>query len=196
MSLLDKIGLSGKANIDELYNNFLGLERQQQNIVATALVVAIFIVFMTPVGCLSHSLSQKREKYDGYIKMASELEGIQNQIKGRQEGFDSLKKDAAGSGSDPLKQILYAATDEIGIERQKVVPTTAKTPDNPLFTEFAKDVKITNISFDQTIQLLGHILMGKGGAVQVKKITIQTDSKSQQIMKAVSFTLSMRQPKS
>lgn len=195
MSLFEKIGISGKVNVDELYNNFLGLERRQQNIVATALVIAVVIVFMTPVGCLSHSLSQKRAKYDGYIKMASELEGIQNQIKNREEGFDSLKNSATNMGSDPLKQILYAATDEIGIERQKVVPTTAKTPESAVFIEFAKDVKISNISFDQTVQLLGRILAGKGAAVDVKKLSIQTDSKSQQIMKSVSFTLSMRQPK-
>ncbi len=197
MSLLDKIGLSGKVNVDELYNNFLGLERKQQQIVATALVIAVLIVFATPVGCLSMSLSAKREKYQEYIKMASELEGVQNQIKARQTGFEDLKKGSGSLGSDPLKQILYTVTDELEIDRQKVVPTTAKSPESDLFVESAKDVKISNISFDQTVQLLNKLVNNKGGpAVGIKKLTIQTDSKNVSIMKSVSFTLTMREPKS
>ena len=194
MSLLDKIGLQDKLNPDDLYNTFVGLERPQKIMVGVGIGLVLIAMMVFPVSCINSALGEKEDDYQKHLKMADEFHKVLNEYKSLQGGFDALKNKSRQIGKDPLKGVIYQATDDLNIDRQKVTPKTVSPVAGELFTELAKDVTIQNIRFDQTIKLLDKLVHHKGVPVAIKKLSIKVDPKQKQNMKSLSFRVSTMKP--
>jgi len=195
MDFLKNLNISSKLNLDDLYNTYLSFEKKQQVVVGIIAGILLLLVLFVPVSCVSSKLNEKEEVYTKYAKKASQLFGVLNEIKELETSIGNIK---AGSklGSDPLKKVLYTVTDDIGIERQKIVPKTSNIPStDKLFAEIGKDVEIKNVLFSQTIELLDKLVHNDDLPVNLKKLKIKVDQKNKQVMKSVSFTMTTIQAK-
>lgn len=194
MGLLEKFGLQDKLNLDDLYNTFLSLEKKQQMAAGIGIAVALIVLMVLPVTCVSSKLSEREEEYNSYLDKAAEFNGIVQQYSMLKANLDDVKKQLDKLGIDPLKGVLYNATDAIGIDRRTVTPK--KIPDlaGDLFTEEGKDVQIQNIRFDQMVKLLDRLINNDQLPVTIRKMTAKADSKDKQMIKTLSFTMTTMIP--
>lgn len=194
MSILDKIGLSDKINLDDWYNTFLSLEKKQQTLVSVGLVIVLLVILSLPVGCVSSKLGEKQEDYEKHMKMASQFYGVQQEYDSLRQSLDDIKKASRKFGSDPLKGVLYTSTDEVGIVRRTVTPKTVTPIATEMFTELGKDVKMVNIRFDQMVKLLDKLVNNEQIPIKIKKLTAKVDPKDKKMMKSLTFTMTTLKP--
>jgi len=194
MALMDKISSLKQINIDDLYNDFLGLEQKQQIFVGVGIALVLLLILSLPISCVSSKINEKEEGYLKYMKMASDFYGVQAEYSKLQTSFDRIKKSSSKLGSDPLKRVIYSIADEVGIQQQKVAPKTISPVTFELFTELGKEVTIKNIRFDQTINLLNLLVTYKDVPIKIKKLAIKVDPKNKQMMRTVSMTITTIKP--
>ena len=194
MSFLERFGLNSKFNFDDLYNTFLGLEKEQQTIVGGALVAVVVLILLVPIFFVSSQLGKMEAKYKTVSGKAAQFYDLMDEYNRITKSAQSGKTSAAALGSDPLKQVVYQITDELKVDRKRVNLKTVAPVSSALYTELAKDVTIGNITFEDTVQLFSKILHYEGVQLRVKKAVIEVDSKNRQVMKNVSFTISMAKP--
>jgi len=194
MSLTDKIKSLSKINFDDLYNDFLGLERNQQTIVAVGLAIVFLIIVFLPIRCVSSKINEKETEYLKFTKMASQFYGIQQEYTNLKQSFDRIKKASSKLGADPLKRVLYNITDDLGIDRSKITLKTSSPVSGELFTEVGKEVVIKNIRFDQTINLLERLADFSEVPINVKTVTIKADKNNRQLMREIKFAITTIKP--
>lgn len=195
LSLIKNLNIGSKLNFDDVYNIYLSLEKKQQLIVTSSLVFFLLLVVFIPLSCVSAKLDGKRGDYEEHVQKASELFGVLAEIKGFEKSFAHIKTNE-DLGSDPIKKVLYMVTDEIGIERQRVVDKKANIPStDKAFIEVGKDVELKNILFSQTVDLLHKLINNSELPLNIKKLQIKVDPKNKQVMKTVSLTITTIEPK-
>lgn len=191
---MDKISSLKQINIDDLYNDFLGLEQKQQIFVGVGIGLVILLLLSLPISCVSSKINEKEEGFRKFTKMASDFYGVQAEYSKLKTSFDRIKKSSSKLGSDPLKRIIYDVAKEVGIEQQKVAPKTISPVTSDLFTELGKEITIKNIRFDQTISLLSQLVNYKDIPISIKKLSIKADPKNKQMMRTVSMTITTIKP--
>lgn len=195
MTLVEKIKSSlSRVNLDDLYNDFLGLEKNQQILVVSGIGLVLLLLLFLPINCVSSKINEKEDRYHRYAKMASEFYAIQEEYSRLKKSFDQVKNQASRLGTDPLKRVLYDLTDGIGIERSKIEPKTMSPVVGELFTEIGKEVTIENVRFDQVITLLGELVNFKDLPIHIKSLQIKADKNNKQLMNKVKFTITTMRP--
>lgn len=194
MSITEKIKSLSKINFDDLYNDFLGLERNQQIMAVAGIALVALVILFIPISCVSSKISEKEDQYLKFSKMASEFYGIQQQYTDLKKSFDQIKKASSILGVDPLKRVLYNITDEIGIDRSRIDDKTSSPIKGELFTTVGKDVTIKNIRFDQVVDLLSQLVNFKDVPITIKTLKIKTDKKDRQVMREIKLSISTIRP--
>ncbi len=191
MASFDLNKIRSKLNFDELYNNFLWLDKKQQYLVAGVLVVVLMLVMILPVNCVSSKLNEREKEYREVTKTATELYDRLAKFQGLRQGVNTVGGRSAKLGSDPLKRIIYQITDDVGIDRHKATLKTIPEIQKGVFVEEGKELTIRNIDFDQTIQLLEKLVNYSKVPVRVKKLTIKADRRNKQRMSSVVMTVTI-----
>jgi len=194
VSITEKIKSLSKINFDDLYNDFLGLERNQQIMAVAGIALVALVILFIPISCVSSKISEKEDQYLKFSKMASEFYGIQQQYTDLKKSFDQIKKASSILGVDPLKRVLYNITDEIGIDRSRIDDKTSSPIKGELFTTVGKDVTIKNIRFDQVVDLLSQLVNFKDVPITIKTLKIKTDKKDRQVMREIKLSISTIRP--
>lgn len=196
MAWKDQIGSLGKLNFDDLYNTYLSLEKKQQMLVLAVSLVVVFLVLLLPVSCVGSKLSAQKVAYEKEAETAAAFYRVLDdyaQLKGR---FEQTQKSETSIGGDPLKTVLYTATDDMQIERQRVSLKTVNPVEGDLFTEVGKDVTIRNIRIDQAIKILSQLVQNSDLPVSIKKASLQVDTRNKANIKTLSFSMTTLQMKS
>ncbi|MCP5464605.1 MAG: type II secretion system protein M [Deltaproteobacteria bacterium] len=189
MSLLDKIDIRDRLNVDDLYNTFLGFDRRQQTLVSIGVVFVVLLLLFLPLSCVNSALNEQQQSYEEELQRASELYGLLNQYESVQSKIAKLKKDSSSLGSDPLKQVIYEIADQVGIERRAISPSTIPPKNGEFFSELTKEVKIKNIRFDHLMNFLNGLVRFDKIPVSVRVLTMEADPRRKGYMRSVSLTL-------
>lgn len=194
MSLFEKLSALRQTSLDDLRNDFLGLEQKQQAAILVAIALILILLLSFPFGCVSSRIGEKEDEYLRHVKMASEFYGVYREYADLKNSFVEVKKTLSDLGSDPLKKLIYDLTDELGIEQRKVAPKTINPVTTEIFTEMGKEISISNLRLDQAVGLLNRLVHHEKVPVTVKKLSMKMDNTDKQLVKTLSFTMTMVQP--
>lgn len=194
MSVLERLGIDNKINLDDLYNRFLGLEKEQQTLVMVGLGVVVILLLSLPVYVVSSQLGKTEKQYRKVAEKASQFYALVDDYHDIQKDVDVQKKNSESLGIDPLRKILDEVSKNLNIDPKKMNLKTISPVPSSLYTELSKDVTVSSIGFDEMVQLVAQLTQYKGARLHIKKLVAQADQKNRQMMKSVSFTLSMMKP--
>lgn len=192
MSILSKLNLGDRWQIDDLYNTFLGLEKKQQILAVVGGVVVLLIVLALPVKLVTSKLGEKEADYQDYAEMAGEFYALKNQFDLQKGQIESLTKRV--KGRDPLKQIVIQMTDAMNLDRGKVDLSENSSSKGDVFTELSKDVKIQNIRMDDAIKLLSRLDQNEEVPIKITKLNLKANSRNKMVIRTMTFTLVTYRP--
>ena len=191
-----KLEIANKLNFDDLYNTFLSLQRRQQAILSTVLVVLILLVFTFPIYFLSSLLNQKELEYQKYLDEASQLKGKVQQINLIQGGVSSQARGGSNS-SDVLRTAIYNVANKVGMQSNKISTKSSKSKlDSDLLEEVAKSVSIKNVAFDILIRFIHTLETYESAPIKIKKVILRSDKRDRSLIKRAELLVTTIKAKS
>lgn len=169
-----KYGLISRLKLDELYNNFMGLEeRQQWMAIGGACVLLIGLIFL-PITCASSKLSKLEADYQKGSKNREVFGQKIAEYQTLQAELAQIKKSISGKQTGSLNSLIESIANEIGIASNidRLKPMNLGSTD--YYEEDGVDAAISNITLDQLSQFLRKIDENKTTSLHIKKLEVKT----------------------
>ena len=189
MSLQDQIASLKKFSLDDLYNTFLGLDRQGQILSVIGSVVLLLFLIIAPIAIVSTTLGEIEAQYDNEIAKASEIFGVLNQYKSLKKNFEKVER-SFGKNKNVLQDQLYNLAQSTGIPNSSIEVKTKNMPSTDVYEEIGKDVSVKKVPYDQFLGLLNKIENNDELPMMLKNIKIKIDSRKRGTVKSAKFTVS------
>lgn len=185
--MLEQLKNLQKANFDDWYNAFLGLEKRQQVLGVFVFVCLCLFLLWLPWHFLSAKLYAIEEHYLDYRKEAQTLKQTLGDYANLQKVLNQSSSQT--TGEDNLDALIYNMAEEFGIPKKKVSLKSTKMPPGELFEQDSKDVDIKSVPFDQLMRLLDGIENNQKFPVVIKKLNLKVDRKNRQIINSAVFSV-------
>src|SRR5690349_68268 len=106
MSLLEKLNIFNRLNIDDLTSTFLGLERRMQIAASIGIGILLLLFIFLPLSCVTAKLNEKETEYENYMHTVAEFYGVTSEYAALQSRLGSSEGSGSYAGKK-LSDIIY-----------------------------------------------------------------------------------------
>ena len=188
MAVFEK-SLKEKLNIEELYNQFLGLDSQQRSFAIIGIAVVLLLLIIIPVTCASSKLSQKEKKILGHSKNMDDLVSKLQEYQKIQNKIQQMETQWAGRSKISLSTTLESLSAQSGLDKNIDTIKEQAPSAGDILEEHSADVRLSRVALSQLMDYLYKVESFQQGALKVTKLQIHPRYDNRQL-NDVSFTVS------
>ncbi|MBL7684416.1 MAG: hypothetical protein JNK65_00045 [Deltaproteobacteria bacterium] len=178
-----KMSLKEKLNVEDLYNQFLGMDQQQRLITLGGIAFVLILLIVIPVSCASSKISKSEKNIMNHEKNMDELVSRIKDYQAVQEKVKAVEGQWAGRSKVSLSTALESLSQQSGLDKNidsiKAQPPSAGEKD--ILEEHVAAVRLSRAPLPQAIDFLYKIESYPQAGFKVKKLQIKPRYDSRQL---------------
>ncbi len=189
MSKFGKSSLKEKLNLEELYNQFLGLDSQQRTLAMVGIGIVLLLLIIIPITCASSKLSEKEKKILNHSKNMDELVSKLQEYQKIESKMKQMESQWTARSKISLSTTLESLSAQSGLDKN--IDTIKEQPPSAgdILEEHSADVRLSRVALSQIIDYLYKVESFQQGALKVSKLQLKPRYDNRQLFD-VSFTVS------
>jgi hypothetical protein len=172
---VSKISLKERLNLEELYNQFLGLDPQQRTLAVVGLAVILLLIIIIPISCASSSLSKLEKRVTGHAKNMDDLVGKLQEYQSLQGRMKLVEDQWASRSAVSLSTTLENLSAQSGLDKNidniKEQPPTMG--DKDILEEHLADVRLSRAPLASALDYLYKIESLPNAGLKIKKLQMK-----------------------
>jgi len=189
VSKFGKSSLKEKLNLEELYNQFLGLDSQQRTLAMVGIGIVLLLLIIIPITCASSKLSEKEKKILNHSKNMDELVSKLQEYQKIESKMKQMESQWTARSKISLSTTLESLSAQSGLDKN--IDTIKEQPPSAgdILEEHSADVRLSRVALSQIIDYLYKVESFQQGALKVSKLQLKPRYDNRQLFD-VSFTVS------
>ncbi len=188
MGMFGKSSMKEKLNVEELYNQFLGLDQQQRTISIIGIAVVLLLLIIVPVTCASSKLSQKEKKILNHSKNMNDLVSELAEYQKAQNKMKQIEAQWASRAKISLSTTLESLSAQSGLDKNIDNIKEQAPSAGDILVENSADVRLSRVGLSQLMDYLYKVESFQQGALRISKLQMRPRYDNRQLFD-VSFTV-------
>lgn len=168
---LSKLGLSGKFNLEDMYNAFLGMEQRNQIFVLVGSSLLLILLIFMPITCASSKLDKVEKDFAKVKKSGQEIMTQINQYQSEKAELDRLQQKIKSDSGGDINTVIGAVANETGLDVDSIKPITGDKSD--YFEEKGGDVRVVKATLEKAINFLYKLENHPTMPMRIKQISLK-----------------------
>ena len=172
---MPKLSLKERLNVEEIYNQFLGLDPNQRILALVGTAIVLLLIIIIPISCASSKISKlernvinHEKNMDDLVSKLKEYQSLQNRVK-------AVEGQWAGRSRVSLSTTLESLSAQSGLDKNidaiKEQPPSMGEKD--ILEEHVAAVRVSRAPLAQAIDYLYKIESFPNAGLKVKKLQMK-----------------------
>ena len=172
---MPKISLKERLNVEEIYNQFLGLDPQQRMLALAGTAVVLLLIIIIPISCASSKLSKLEKTVIGHEKNMDDLMGKLKEYQSLQSRVKATEAQWAGRSKVSLSTTLESLSAQSGLDKNidSIKEQPPSMGEKDILEEHVAAVRLSRAPFSQAIDFLYKIESLPNAGLRVKKLQMK-----------------------
>ena len=172
---MPKVSLKERLNLEEIYNQFLGLDPQQRILAVVGLAVVLLLIIIVPISCASSKLSKLEKNVTSHQKNMDDLMGKLKEYQSLQNRMKAVEAQWASRSNVSLSTTLENLSAQSGLDKN--IDSIKEQPpagsDKDILEEHVAAVRVSRAPLTQAMDYLYKIESLPNAGLKIKKLQMK-----------------------